>query len=332
MESTPRTNPHPDVGRSNEIFNALQASDSFWVGTSTRICKGWILPEPTIVFMVLDTYTDLSGPFGISLPHDSDYIIFTCNLFTCIYRNMSRPSPTTDENPMEKPELTQNSSTLVVPLEPSLKPDPTTSSGNEIKPTNEPEHIEVNEVEIDDGSTCFPSGAIVEMEDGTLNKMSLLRIGDRVHVGKRKFSDVFMFTHKVSDAHFDFIKISCVTTEIVLTRGHYLYVNGALSPAKTVRAGDLVELGSGESSMVTSVSYVKRAGLYNPQTISGDIVVNDVRASTYTTTVEPIFAHVLLTPFRATYNGFGVATSIFEHEIASHVQICFKWLGVVVRK
>jgi hypothetical protein len=54
------------------------------------------------------------------------------------------------------------------------------------------------------------------------------------------------------------------------------------------------------------VELVRGVGLYNPQTLHGDIVVDGVRASTYTEAVDPVFAHAVLAPVRAVYRWFGV--------------------------
>jgi hypothetical protein len=60
------------------------------------------------------------------------------------------------------------------------------------------------------------------------------------------------------------------------------------------------------------VSKVLATGLYNPQTLQGDVVVDNVRASTYTTAVEPAFAHAVLTPLRAAYSALGFSTASLE--------------------
>ena len=61
---------------------------------------------------------------------------------------------------------------------------------------------------------------------------------------------------------------------------------------------------------VTGVDVVERVGLYNPQTVAGDIFVDGVLASTYTTAVEPELAHALLTPLRAAFRAMGVGVSV----------------------
>eukprot|EP00173_Palmaria_palmata_P003588 Plantae.Rhodophyta-Palmaria_palmata.ctg37814.p1 GENE.Plantae.Rhodophyta-Palmaria_palmata.ctg37814~~Plantae.Rhodophyta-Palmaria_palmata.ctg37814.p1 ORF type:complete len:157 (+),score=36.29 Plantae.Rhodophyta-Palmaria_palmata.ctg37814:49-471(+) len=123
-----------------------------------------------------------------------------------------------------------------------------------------------------------------------------------------------MFTHKLADVINNFVAIETVSgAALRLTASHYMYVNGELQAAKAIVAGDVVELASGERDAVSSVSSIVDTGLYNPQTVHGDVVVNGVLASTYTTTVEPVFAHAVLSPFRAVYNALGFATTSLEH-------------------
>lgn len=165
-----------------------------------------------------------------------------------------------------------------------------------------------------DEPVCFPGRATVELEDGTLKAMSAVTVGDRVRVSKSEFSEVFMFTHKMAGVRNKFVNIHLRDVQpLTLTHGHYLYVNGKLAAARTAIAGDSVELASGETAFVERVSVVMEEGLYNPQTVHGDIIVNGVRASTYTTIVEPRCAHAMLSPLRAVFNALGFATASLDN-------------------
>lgn len=151
----------------------------------------------------------------------------------------------------------------------------------------------------DDGPACFPGDATVVLEDGSTKRMDNLSVGDRVMVGFQEFAPVFMFTHRDSGVSAPFVYL--VTADgrgLYLTSGHYLYVNRRLVAAKSVRKGDILQTATGDDVVATVGSIVKR-GLYNPQTTHGDIIVDSVRASTYTTTVERKAAHALLMPLRA---------------------------------
>jgi hypothetical protein len=144
--------------------------------------------------------------------------------------------------------------------------------------------------------------------------MRALTIGDRVKVGRAEYSEVFMFTHK--DPHFrtHFKALRCKSGHVIkMTPGHYVYLNGALAAAGSAKARDKVMLGNGEVSEVVEVSDVVETGLYNPQTVHGDIVVDGVVASTYTTAVSPTFAHAWLSPLRFLYGIAGVSGGVYEN-------------------
>jgi hypothetical protein len=56
------------------------------------------------------------------------------------------------------------------------------------------------------------------------------------------------------------------------------------------------------------------AGLYNPHTLNGDIVVNGVKTSSYTATVAPGLAHAALWPIRMLYTlGYDIINGAFDH-------------------
>lgn len=143
--------------------------------------------------------------------------------------------------------------------------------------------------------------------------MHALEIGDSVHVGGGQYSEVFMFTHRKFLTTEVFTQLWTSSGKVLTASpGHYVYANDALVTAGSVVAGDTLEFGSGSKTVVLSKSYVQRTGLYNPQTIAGDIVVDNFKASCYTSAVEPNFAHAVLAPLRAAYNLFGLATRAIE--------------------
>lgn len=167
--------------------------------------------------------------------------------------------------------------------------------------------------EEDDEPICFPASASVIMEDGTRKSMEELQLGDRVMVAPGLYSDVFMFTHKLSDVVHEFVDLSTVSgAKISLTKGHYMYLNGVLTAASNAKVGDSVELGDGSIDDVVSVELSTRRGLFNPQTVHGDVVVDGIRASTYTTAVEPHCAHALLSPLRSLYERLGFSTGLLD--------------------
>jgi Hint module len=122
-----------------------------------------------------------------------------------------------------------------------------------------------------------------------------------------------MFTHKMAGGVHDFVQLTTSTgATISVTSGHYMPIDGALVAASNVAVGDVLQLGDGTLDEVASVAAVQGSGLYNPQTLHGDIVVNGVVASTYTTAVAPSFAHAVLAPFRTLSAVLGMDFTFLE--------------------
>lgn len=121
-----------------------------------------------------------------------------------------------------------------------------------------------------------------------------------------------MFTHRVSEIVYPFVILKTAKTNLSLTSGHFLYVNNHLAKAGSVRPGDRLQLHDGTEDVVESVETELKKGLYNPQTIHGDIIVDGVRAATYTQSVDISAAHSLLAPLRFLFRLTGWSTSAFD--------------------
>jgi Hint module len=170
--------------------------------------------------------------------------------------------------------------------------------------------------------SCFPASATVTVQDGSDKYMKDLQIGDKVLVAPGTYSPVFMFTHKIAHVRSEFVRITTIDgNRISLSKSHYLYVDGLLQQAGTVRVGNTVLLSCGRTTVVERVEYVVGKGLYNPQTLHGDIVVSGIIASTYTAAVEPATAHALLAPLRSLFVALGASTSAFEQGADSVVNL-----------
>lgn len=144
----------------------------------------------------------------------------------------------------------------------------------------------------------------------------------------QEYSAVFWFTHRLDRIEEEFVQV--ITTgghEILLSKGHYIYVGGDLVPASEVQIGSVLTLGTGENSKVAFVGLRKAVGLFNPQTESGDIVVNGILVSTYTTSVAPQLAHALLSPARALYATFGPPPADLNRGASS--QLANNLLGIL---
>lgn len=212
---------------------------------------------------------------GETLAPKQRYLIITNSFYTCIYRGTT--------------------------FDPPGKP----SKGDAALPTPEPPKIPTGEAE----SVCFPADASVLTVDGRRVRMDELRIGDRVHVGGGIYSDIFLFTHKDAAREHTFVALHTDDNRrLLLTAGHYVYVNGHLATAGTVRVGDMLRAADGKSAVrIRRVHTERRRGLYNPHTVHGDIAVDGIVTSTFTRTVEPLVAVGALAPLRALHRRVGIA-------------------------
>jgi desert hedgehog len=160
---------------------------------------------------------------------------------------------------------------------------------------------------------CFPAKATVSLESGASRRMDQVAVGDRVLVGPDVYSAVYGFTHRLAGPVIDYVRLETCCGEVLLASpGHFVHVNGGLVAAAAVRVGDIVTAASGATKRIVSVSREPAQGLYNPQTLQGDIVVNGLVASTYTQAVAPALAHALLTPVRAAYSLLGLSTGVLD--------------------
>lgn len=167
----------------------------------------------------------------------------------------------------------------------------------------------------DDDGVCFPALATVQLEGGHEKRMEELAVGDRVLSSVGVYSEVFSFTHKLrrAESYREFVRLSVGEERVLLlTASHYLYLNAELKSAGIARVGDAVMLGDGRTAAITSVGRENAYGLYNPQTVHGDIVVSGVVTSTYTQTVDASAAHAGLSVVRAAFCWFGAFTTAFE--------------------
>ena len=161
---------------------------------------------------------------------------------------------------------------------------------------------------------CFPADATVIMKDGSRKRMENLKVGDIVLASRGVFSEVVLFSHAIPDGTWEFMKIVSESgATIEASFGHYIHVNEKLVAADAVKIGDFVTLADGRSEAVIETSIVSKRGLYNPQTVQGDIVVGEILASTYTTGIYVPTAHALLAPIRAMGTMFRFETNFLEH-------------------
>ena len=150
-----------------------------------------------------------------------------------------------------------------------------------------------------EGGTCFPAHATVRRADGTSVRMDALQEGDAVHHSESgEASQIFLFTHRKAHGTYTFARISSACgPAVTLTESHYLYANGRLTRAGSVAVGDELRTVHGACA-VTRVERVRATGLYAPHSMHGDLVVDGVVVSGYSTAVAPRVAEAILAPVR----------------------------------
>lgn len=153
-----------------------------------------------------------------------------------------------------------------------------------------------------EGAVCFPADGVVTVSSGEVIPIEELQIGDNVAIGRGVFSQVFGFSHYDATSVSTFVVAETASGHSLrATPGHYVYVNGQIKPMRGIKKGDTLTLDDGSSTVVVQVNLKRLRGLYNPQTAHGDIVVDGVLATTFTTAVLPVFAHAALAPVRASF-------------------------------
>jgi len=168
------------------------------------------------------------------------------------------------------------------------------------------------------GADCFAADGTVELVGGEIMRMDKLKIGDVVRVSASEFSPVYFWGHKDSSSTSgNFVQIMLESGRtLTLSSNHMLYANKALVRAVDVQVGDtLVDAHNGDSIVSDTRRGVTKRGLYNPHTIHGDIVVNGVVASTYTSAQLSPTAHMLLAIERLSFRlGLSVFGSMLESQ------------------
>lgn len=154
--------------------------------------------------------------------------------------------------------------------------------------------------EKDEGSACFPADSVVRLESGENIRMQDLKHSHRVSIGGGSHSDVFFFGHRSPAALSNFVHITAekLDSELRLSPGHYIYANGKLVTARSIKVGDILETADGQGAAVTFVRTQLGRGKFAPATVHGNIVVDGIVVSSYTDAIHPRVAHALLTPLR----------------------------------
>lgn len=129
-----------------------------------------------------------------------------------------------------------------------------------------------------------------------------------------EYSPIYFFSHRHIESVEQFIRIATNIEgmSLTLSAGHLIYINDRRVPASTAQVGDKVAISHKDTTAATVIATtrVMASGLHNPHTLHGDIVVNGVVASTFTSAMHPFVAQLLLVPFRLVYRMVGVHSSV----------------------
>lgn len=265
----------------------------------------------TTVTTTTTTTISMPSPSSSSSQSFSPSMSYSVSAVPSTAHSTGAQSVTATNSASSSPTLTQGAANSPETLDTSTAPDatnPTDEDENGIDRTTPsmmmPSMSISDEASVELGTgeatTCFPWDATVHLENGINLTMSQLQVGDRVRVSPTEFSEVFMFTHQSRfDVGSHYVELRTKMNQtLIATATHLVHINGRLMAAGKCRPGDKVLTLVGWETVV-STRRVKGSGLYNPHTLHGDIVVNNIVASTFTTAVNVRSASGLLSPLRA---------------------------------
>lgn len=231
----------------------------------------------------------------------------------CVYISESVSTALPSQTPPSVPSLSSSpiSSPIISPI--SAPPASTSASAQNPEPIPSPldslsttEEPLPNPPEDSGESVCFPASAVVHLESGHALPMSKLRPGHVVQVGENTFSPVVSFSHRDGTSRHTFRQLlvsrpGVNDSLLTITGGHFLYIiDGRRLPAAHIFPGHVLKSPKGPAHVIAAY-WGTATGLYSPVTAHGDIVVDGVVTSCYTTSVKVPTAHALLLPVRASF-------------------------------
>jgi len=230
----------------------------------------------------------------------------------CVWKKGDKPARTDDlSHPGEMDSTPTKEANPTGPLTPVGQPRPliTREPLRSASPSPGAAQSQANAT----AAVCFPADATVVLESGEVIKMEYLEVGHKVQVGVNQFSPVVMFTHALPQVKHSFVHLTTTSGKTVrATEGHYIYADGKLTRMGDVIIGNVLETSAGENEKVAAITRRAGRGLFNPQTAHGDIVVDGIRASTYTQTIPNKAAHAMLAPVRAAFEWAGMQINALE--------------------
>ena len=142
-------------------------------------------------------------------------------------------------------------------------------------------------------SACFPGDAMVELESHKFIPMYELSVGDVVRTDQDTYEPVINWLHFEPDAMMETVCLFTHNHEVCASVDHYIWAGSELKRFDDVSIGDVFTTADGNFE-VTHVTYKIKHGVYAPATTSGNIMVNQVMASTYAYIAPSTFAQGIL--------------------------------------
>lgn len=185
--------------------------------------------------------------------------------------------------------------------------------------------------------SCFPASARLTMADGTWRTMRDLRVGETVVTGLGTASVVFAFSHRDRSAVVQFVRATYstfsanITHSLTASPSHLVYAlrqgSQQLVPMSLLEVGDALIGVDGCARQVVKTVRIVSKGLYNPHTLSGDIVVDGILVSCYTTALSPMAATGALFPLRVLH---GLRLSGLARALSEYSSLSLRCLETVL--
>lgn len=126
--------------------------------------------------------------------------------------------------------------------------------------------------------------------------LDAMKEGDMIRMRNDEFSSRFMFSLQDCEVMAHLIRTGFSDSAVIVaSHGHYIIAkDGALVAMDPLLIGDET-MGV---SQVFSINDVIKQGLYNSHTLTVDVAVHSILASSYTHAIEPFTTSALLVPLR----------------------------------
>lgn len=261
--------------------------------------NGWVnvVPQVLLPFDASQAIENVGGLIDISLPVQGSPSPSPTRPAPSSPKPVAVPAPVESEGEGDE-EVTGDGEDVDGGIEGEGPIDVVIGEGTE--PSASPE-------EEDDGPACFPADATVSLPGGRSVRMEHLEAGMHVMHGIDESSPVFLFSHRSAHERAAFVRLHTVSGHsVTLTPGHYVRMGGKLVAAREVKVGNVVHTIRGDSK-VAKIERIVSRGMYAPHAVGGgDLVVDGVLVSGYSTALHPTVAHAVLSPVRWLVRSTGV--------------------------